>query len=614
MKNFNYKFYSAFIAVGMLLCGCSTQKPCSQCECDTGTCDPCDEEEEVNMNKRIIIPNNYSPKAAGDFILEDAVLISSDEMLGVHDAQFVIKNDKAYVVYEANDVRAGESLDWDIEYSALAVINLKTFELESIDKFAVSEQVFANMTLPSGACFVPRVLDLGTDKIRLFFASEKRSVRQSLTFFIDYDVVKKEYDSDVHILQVKSGDDYVDFTPQEYINQTLEAGHTCYNEAGGAYLFDIFDVGNEKYIALNNFLNGQNALAKFNSTYDKMEIIGHIGYGENAIKTTEDAIIKLEDGRWMAMLRNERSENYNYAFSYSDDGESWSHPRQESFVTNGTNSKPTLKNFGGIYIMGYSESTRSCYRIKASTDAKHWVDLYSIYSPTSFQYADIQRNGNDLFITATEGDKEQIVLAQLPCAFEMADGVEILSLQPFEDDDELAFDDSYSFVSDSIRTNDDGIYWTAYVKRNEKGVYMHAFSDKVGRNDKLFFLLDLDNSENNFSTAHNLMFRFNNGLIDIQTYYQASKRGYRNLALFDVLFTRHTDNGGVEVSLFIPYEALEALAPIYDFTDFDADLYINFYGADGVSNKEYEMKYQGKTLNHADVSTYITIDKEGVLS
>jgi hypothetical protein len=80
--------------------------------------------------------------------------------------------DRAYVVAEVNDVRAGEGGGWPEIYCAMCIVNLKTLGVERIIEFAHSEQKFENVTLPRGACFVPRILVKDQRTLRCYFATE----------------------------------------------------------------------------------------------------------------------------------------------------------------------------------------------------------------------------------------------------------------------------------------------------------------------------------------------------------------------------------------------------------------------------------------------------------
>jgi hypothetical protein len=81
-------------------------------------------------------------------------------------------NNKAYVVYEANDFRKGESAEWADIYSAMSIVDLTTIAVDSIFKIGVTEQQFENQKLPKGAVFVPRITEKNENELRVFFTSE----------------------------------------------------------------------------------------------------------------------------------------------------------------------------------------------------------------------------------------------------------------------------------------------------------------------------------------------------------------------------------------------------------------------------------------------------------
>ena len=98
-----------------------------------------------------ILPPGWDAKQAGDKVLAGLVKVSAPEVKGAHDAEFVVVGDRAFVVYEANDVKPGESAEWPFIYAALSVVNIKAGAVERTLTLARSEQQFANETLPAGA-------------------------------------------------------------------------------------------------------------------------------------------------------------------------------------------------------------------------------------------------------------------------------------------------------------------------------------------------------------------------------------------------------------------------------------------------------------------------------
>jgi fructosamine-3-kinase len=109
---------------------------------------------------------------AGDVVMARLVSTSAPRVKGAHDAEFVCAGARAYIVAEANDVKAGESAGWPFIYATMSVVNLKTLVVEKVIDFAKSEQQFENETLPTGACFVPRIIEKDASTLRCYFTSE----------------------------------------------------------------------------------------------------------------------------------------------------------------------------------------------------------------------------------------------------------------------------------------------------------------------------------------------------------------------------------------------------------------------------------------------------------
>src|SRR4029079_12288151 len=130
-----------------------------------------------------LLPPDWNPVAAAQDVLEKLVNTSAPEVKGAHDAEMVIVKDRAYIVSEANDVKAGEAPSWPFIYATMSVMNLQTLKVEKIIPIAKSEQAFENETLPAGACFVPRIVKKDEHSLRSFFASEAPGQRQSQTWY-----------------------------------------------------------------------------------------------------------------------------------------------------------------------------------------------------------------------------------------------------------------------------------------------------------------------------------------------------------------------------------------------------------------------------------------------
>ena len=91
-----------------------------------------------------LIPQGWDAALAGDEVMKDLVKVTGPEVKGAHDAEFVCVGDRAYIVAEVNDTRAGESSAWPEIYCTLSIVNLKTLKLESVIPFARTEQKFEN--------------------------------------------------------------------------------------------------------------------------------------------------------------------------------------------------------------------------------------------------------------------------------------------------------------------------------------------------------------------------------------------------------------------------------------------------------------------------------------
>lgn len=353
----------------------------------------------------------YSPIAAGDAVMKAMTVVTADEVKGAHDAQFVVTGGKAYVVYEANDIREGEWVGWDFVYCAMSVVDTASGKVEKIVRFARSGQAFRNETLQPGAAFVPRIVKKADDTLRVFFTSEAPGVRQSLMYYIDYDLTRGEFSDSVYRMKLETPDGKVDFTPKAYYDLAVAAGIECIETDNSAFLFNLTEIDGKTYVALNNYIGKQNALGVLNDTLDCVRVIGHFGAGNSEIQLSESEIIRRADGVWMAIIRNDL-EPKNYYFSYSKDGVNWSAPRNESFVTGGTNSKPTLNDFGGVYFMGWNQGTRSAFNLDYSTDGTNWSRLYEFRSKTSFQYPQFYLYDDEIYFTVS--DRVKIYFGKLP--------------------------------------------------------------------------------------------------------------------------------------------------------------------------------------------------------
>lgn len=370
-----------------------------------------------------LLPPGWDAKAAGDRVMAGLVNTTEARVKGAHDAEMVIVKDRAYIVAEANDVKGGESADWPFVYVTLAVVNVKTLKVEKSVCFAKSEQVFENVTLPAGACFVPRILQKDERTLRCYFASESPKQRQAQTWFLDYDLEKAAFETQLHKAKIKTAAGTFDMQPQYFHQDAAAQGFTRPAVDFGLYLFDSFKVLDGKtYVALNNYPGGQNALAVVNTDLDTFEVLGH--YNEPGdLKLTESAVNRLPDGTWLAICRQEGGTR-NYTFSSSADGRTWTKNEPRAWVPNGTSSKPTFDRLKGLYYLGWQEATqiqgvsRSVFNLDVSQDGVTWERKYRFETEKSFQYPVFREHEGRIYLSVTQGDtdvsrKERIMFGVL---------------------------------------------------------------------------------------------------------------------------------------------------------------------------------------------------------
>ncbi|MDI1313795.1 sialidase family protein, partial [Prosthecobacter sp.] len=362
------------------------------------------------LEKPQIVPAKWDPALAGDTVMQRLVNTSAPHVKGAHDAEFVCVGERAYIVTEANDVRAGESAGWPEIYATLSIVNLKTLALEQVIDFAKSEQQFENENLPVGACFVPRILQKDASTLRCYFTSEDPGKRQSQMWFRDFDLKSGEFAPTIHKAKLKTSAGTFDFQPQYFHADAAAQGFARKAADSAFFIFDSFKKFDGKtYVALNNFSSKQNALALVHEDLATFEVLGHFNEPQTEA-LSESAVNRLPDGTWMAICRNDKG---NYHFTTSPDGKTWSVGKPLPIVPNGANSKPTFDKFGGIYYLGWQESTRiqgvsrSVFNVDVSHDGKTWERKYRFETPKSFQYPTFHKHDGVIWLVVTQGDKDQ---------------------------------------------------------------------------------------------------------------------------------------------------------------------------------------------------------------
>lgn len=362
-------------------------------------------------------PSSWSPALAGDIVMRRLVNTSAPRVKGAHDAEFVCVGERAYIVAEANDVKAGENAGWAFIYATMSIVNLKTLKLEHVIDFAKSEQAFENETLPVGACFVPRILQKDSGTLRCYFTSEDPGKRQSQMWYRDFDVRRGEFAPTIHKAKLKTAAGTFDFQPRYFHADAAAQGFAKKAGDSSFFIFDSFKrFDGTLYVALNNFGGKQNALSRVHDDLETFEVLGHFNEPQSE-DLSESAVNRLPDGTWMAICRNDKG---NYHFTTSTDGKKWSVGKPVAHVPNGTNSKPTFDRFGGIYYLGWQETTRvqnigrSVFNVDISHDGKTWRRKYRFETPHSFQYPTFHEHDGTIWLSVTQGArKERIMFGKL---------------------------------------------------------------------------------------------------------------------------------------------------------------------------------------------------------
>lgn len=379
--------------------------------------------ESENRPEESILPMNWDPKQEADKVLQTLVNVCSPSVKGAHDSDLILLGDKAYIVYMANDIRPSEDPHWPYVYNALSIVDLATNQLDTVITFAKSEMAFENTTLPLGACFVPRILKKDEHTMRCFFASENPGVRESQTWYRDFDIETMTFESHIHKAKLLTSQGISNMQPQYFYRHAVENGFKREQPDYGLYQIDSFkEFEGRLYAVLNNFISGQNALAILQEDLSTFKVLGDFNEPDSLI-LTESSVNRLPDGSWLAICR-QRTGNQNYTFSRSKDGEQWTINESMKPVDKGTNSKPTFDQMNGIYYLGWQESTRinnvprSVFNIEVSADGIKWERKYRFETEKSFQYPNFRELDGAIYLTVTQGDsfedrKERIVFGKL---------------------------------------------------------------------------------------------------------------------------------------------------------------------------------------------------------
>lgn len=220
------------------------------------------------------LPPRWNATLAGEQVMDRLVTVTAPEVKGAHDAEMVIVDNFAYIVAECSDERSGESAGWPEIYASLSIVNIKNLKLEEFIPFARGEQQFENEKLPVGACFVPRIIQLDKNTLRCFFASEDPGNRQSQTWYRDFDLRSRSFSDQIFKVKLKTRAGVYDMQPQYFHADAVADDYSFRKPAKdyGLYIFDSFKRFDGKlYVAINNWVGKQNALATLNDEMDTFE-------------------------------------------------------------------------------------------------------------------------------------------------------------------------------------------------------------------------------------------------------------------------------------------------------------------------------------------------------
>ncbi|QEG42296.1 sialidase family protein [Roseimaritima ulvae] len=353
-----------------------------------------------------LLPAGWDAVQAGDEVLGRLVRVSAPQVKGAHDAEFVCVGERAYIVEHDNDVQPGHSAGRSM-YCVLSIVNLNTLEVEKTIPLAKSEQVFENVTLPAGACFVPRILKLDEHTLRCYFASEDGNRREAQTWYRDFDLRSQTFETSIHKAKLKTAAGVFDMQPRYFHADAVAQGLRKPAKKYGLYLFDSFkQFEGTTYVAINNWPGKQNALARVHDDRVTFEILGHFNEPQSQ-QLSEAAVNRLPDGTWMAICRNDGG---NYHFTTSQDGVTWDVAKELPFVQKGLNSKPTFNQFGGVYYLGWQEATRikgcnrSVFNVDISRDCQTWERKYRFETSESFQYPTLHDHQGTVWLTISQSD------------------------------------------------------------------------------------------------------------------------------------------------------------------------------------------------------------------
>lgn len=355
-----------------------------------------------------LLDDNWDTVQSASRTLEGLGNICAPEVQGAHDSDFLIVDGKAYIVYTANDVRPHHNANWPECYAALSIVDIKSHDVEMVTPIATSEMVCDNVSLPVGACFVPRIIRRDARTLRCYFSSEQPGVRQAQVWYRDFDLENREFDNSIYPVKLKIDGEVVPMQPQYFYEYAVRRGLMEKPHDYGVYFIDSFKPFDGRiYAVINNYPIGQNALSVVNEALDTFELLGTLDEPHD-MKLTESSVNRLPDGTWLAITRREDGDK-SYVFSQSPDGRVWAPHEPREPVIGGSNSKPTFDRFNGVYYLGWQDAERcndvprSIFNIDVSTDCKHWERKYRFETEASFQYPVFREYEGAIYLTVSQG-------------------------------------------------------------------------------------------------------------------------------------------------------------------------------------------------------------------
>jgi hypothetical protein len=364
-----------------------------------------------------LLPAGWEPVQAADEVMARLISVTAPQVRGAHDAEFELVGRHAYIVSTVNDERPGHSAA-DFEYVAMSIVNLDTLEIEVASlPIARSEQAFENATLPTGQCWVPRIIRHGDNALRVFFVSQKRGSHCQV-WYRDFDLMTRRFADRIYRAQLKTSLGTFDMQPGHFHACAAASGFRRAPADHGLYIFDSFkQFDGVTYVAINNFPGRQNAWATINDALDTFEIVGHMNEPEE-LGLSEASVERLPDGTWMAIFRTEAGER-NYAFGTSKDGRIWTPAEHRDFVQGGTNAKPTFNRFGDVYYLGWQDAARidkvrrSVFNLDVSRDGRVWQRKYRFETPDAFEYPTFKEHEGSIWLTISGRNQRTILFGQL---------------------------------------------------------------------------------------------------------------------------------------------------------------------------------------------------------